>query len=98
MRFLSVSGANARSCPASLDDKRVAQVAGDIARTVVGQDPGSIGAELCRRKEIVQNLYYRWSKEFSGGRKKRLACDTARAVTSEEVKEAAPRGQRCSCP
>jgi transposase len=25
-------------------------------------------AELCRREGIVQNLYYRWSKEFSGGR------------------------------
>ena len=25
-------------------------------------------AELCRREQINQNLYYRWSKEFSGGR------------------------------
>jgi transposase len=24
-------------------------------------------AELCRREGIVQNLYYRWSKEFSRG-------------------------------
>ena len=36
-------------------------------------------AELCRREGIVQNLYYRWSKEFLEARKKRLAGDTARA-------------------
>src|SRR5258708_26527980 len=24
-------------------------------------------AELCRREGIVQNLYYRWSKDFDGG-------------------------------
>jgi hypothetical protein len=33
-------------------------------------------AELCRREGIVQNLYYRWSKEFLGAAKKRLAGDT----------------------
>ena len=44
-------------------------------------------AELCRREGIVQNLYYRWSKEFLEGGKKRLAGDTARAATSDEVKE-----------
>ena len=36
---------------------------------------------------IVQNLYYRWSKEFLEAGKKRLAGDTARAATSDEVKE-----------
>ena len=44
-------------------------------------------AELCRREGIVQNLYYRWSKDFLGAGKKRLAGDTARAASSEEVKE-----------
>ena len=44
-------------------------------------------AELCRREGIVQNLYYRWSKEFLEASKKRLAGDTARAATSDEVKE-----------
>src|SRR6516162_8268769 len=43
-------------------------------------------AELCRREGIVQNLYYRWSKEFLEAAKKRLAGDTARAATSDEVK------------
>ena len=29
-------------------------------------------AELCRREGIVQNLYYRWSKDFLEAGKKRL--------------------------
>jgi transposase len=44
-------------------------------------------AELCRREGIVQNLYYRWSKEFLEAGKKRLAGDTAGAATSDEVKD-----------
>ena len=44
-------------------------------------------AKLCRREGIVQNLYYRWSKEFLEAGKKRLAGDTARAATADEVKE-----------
>src|SRR5437762_12313477 len=44
-------------------------------------------AELCRREGIVENLYYRWSKDFLEAGKKRLAGDTARAATSDEVKE-----------
>src|SRR6187402_3289034 len=43
-------------------------------------------AELCRREGIAQNLYYRWSKEFLEAGKKRLAGDTAREATSDEVK------------
>ena len=43
-------------------------------------------AELARRRGIAQNLYYRWSKEFLEAGKKRLAGDTAREATSDEVK------------
>jgi transposase len=43
-------------------------------------------AELCRREGISQNLYYRWSKEFLEAGKKRLAGDTAREATSDEVR------------
>jgi len=43
-------------------------------------------AALCRKEGINQNLYYRWSKEFLEAGKKRLAGDTAREATSEEVK------------
>lgn len=44
-------------------------------------------AELCRREGINQNLYYRWSKEFLEAGKKRLAGDTSRDATSDEVKD-----------
>ena len=44
-------------------------------------------AELCRREGIAQSLYYVWSKEFMEAGKRRLAGDTARAATSDEVKD-----------
>ncbi len=47
---------------------------------------GSI-AELCRREGINNNIYYRWSKEFLEAGKRRLAGDTAREATSDEVKQ-----------
>ena len=34
-----------------------------------------------------RTLYYRWSKDFLEAGKKRLAGDTARAATSDEVKD-----------
>lgn len=43
-------------------------------------------AELCRKEGINPNLYYRWSREFLEAGKKRLAGDTAREATSDEVK------------
>ncbi len=43
-------------------------------------------AELCRREGIAQSLYYLWSKEFLEAGKCRLAGDTARAATTDEVK------------
>ena len=44
-------------------------------------------AELCRREGLNSNVYYRWSKEFMEAGKKRLAGDTVREATSDEVKE-----------
>ena len=44
-------------------------------------------AELCRRERIARNLYYRWSEDFLEAGKKRLAGDTARAATSDEVND-----------
>ncbi len=44
-------------------------------------------AELCRREGIASLMYYGWSKEFLDAGKRRLAGDTARAATSDEVKE-----------
>jgi transposase len=43
-------------------------------------------AALCRREGIAESLYYTWSKEFLEAGKKRLAGDTARSATSDEVK------------
>jgi transposase len=42
-------------------------------------------AELCRRQGIVSSMYYGWSKEFLEAGKRRLAGDSARAATSDEV-------------
>ena len=43
-------------------------------------------AALCRSEGIAESLYYNWSKEFLEAGKKRLAGDTARAATTDEVK------------
>ncbi len=43
-------------------------------------------SELCRREGISASMYYGWSKEFLEAGKRRLAGDTARAATSDEVK------------
>ena len=44
-------------------------------------------AELCRREGIAESLYYSWSKEFLEAGKRRLAGDTARSATTNEVKD-----------
>jgi transposase len=44
-------------------------------------------AELCRREGITESLYYSWSKEFLEAGKRRPAGDTARAATTNEVKD-----------
>ena len=44
-------------------------------------------AELCRREGIASSMYYGWSKDFLEAGKKRLAGDTARAATPDEVKD-----------
>ncbi len=44
-------------------------------------------AELCRREGIAQSMYYTWSKEFMEAGKRRLAGNTARAATTDEVKD-----------
>ena len=43
-------------------------------------------ATPCRREGIADSLYYSWSKEFLEAGKKRLAGDTARQASSNEVK------------
>ncbi len=48
------------------------------------RDEGTI-AELCRREGIAQSLCYKWGKEFLEAGKGRLAGDTKRQATSDEV-------------
>ena len=43
-------------------------------------------AALRRREGIAESLYYAWSKEFLEAGKRRLAGDTARAATTDEVR------------
>ena len=43
-------------------------------------------AEICRREGLAKSQYYVWSKEFLEAGKRRLAGDTARAATTDEVK------------
>ena len=43
-------------------------------------------ASVCSRDGIAESLYYSWSKEFLEAGKRRLAGDTAREATSQEVK------------
>jgi transposase len=50
-------------------------------------------AELCRREGIASSMYYGWSKEFLEAGKRRLAGDTARAATSDEVKDLRRKAQ-----
>ena len=44
-------------------------------------------AELCRKKGIAQGVYYKWSKDFMEAGKRRLAGDTSRAATTDEVRD-----------
>jgi len=41
--------------------------------------------ELCRREEIKPGAFYAWTKEFMEAGKERLARDTARDATREEI-------------
>jgi transposase len=44
-------------------------------------------AEPCRREGIAPSMDYAWSKEFFEAGKRRLTGDTARAATSDEVRD-----------
>lgn len=44
-------------------------------------------AELCRKENIAQTLYYKWSKDFMEAGKRRLSGDTKREANTTEVVE-----------
>ena len=51
-------------------------------------------AELCRKHGISQAMFYKWNKEFMEAGKKRLAGDTAREATSDEVADLRKENQK----
>ncbi len=51
-------------------------------------------AELCRKHAISQAMFYKWSKEFMEAGKKRLAGDTTREATSDEVADLRKENQK----
>jgi len=51
-------------------------------------------AEICRKHGIAESMFYKWNKEFLEAGKKRLAGDTAREATSDEVTELRKENQR----
>jgi transposase len=51
-------------------------------------------AELCRKHAITQALFYKWNKEFMEASKKRLAGDTSREATSDEVADLRKENQK----
>ncbi len=51
-------------------------------------------AELCRKHNIFEAQFYKWNKEFLEAGKKRLAGDTTREATSDEVAELRKENQR----
>ena len=42
---------------------------------------------MCRKEDIAQSPYYAWSKKFIQAGKRRLAGDTARPATTDEVRD-----------
>ena len=51
-------------------------------------------AELCRKYSINESQFYKWNNEFLEAGKKRLAGDTTREATSDEVAELKKENQR----
>ena len=51
-------------------------------------------AELYRKYSINESQFYKWNKEFLEAGKKRLASDTSREATSDEVAELKKENQR----
>ena len=43
--------------------------------------------EICRKHGISQATFYKWNKEFMEAGKKRLAGDTVREASSDEVSD-----------
>ena len=62
-----------------------------VMEAIRGESPV---AEICRKYGIHQTLFYRWNKQFLEAGKKRLAGDTTREATTDEVAELRKENQR----
>ncbi len=62
-----------------------------VMEAIRGESPV---AEICRKYGIHQAQFYRWNKEFLEAGKKRLAGDTTREATSDEVADLRKENQR----
>jgi transposase len=62
-----------------------------VMEAIRGESPV---AAICRKYGIHQAQFYRWNKEFLEAGKKRLAGDTTREATSDEVAELRKENQR----
>lgn len=51
-------------------------------------------AAICLKHGITESLFYKWNKEFLEAGKKRLAGDTTREATSDEVTALRKENQR----
>jgi transposase len=51
-------------------------------------------AAICRKHGIQKSMFYKWNKEFMEAGKKRLAGDTTREATSDEVTALRKENQR----
>ena len=51
-------------------------------------------AAICRKHGIADSVFYKWNKEFLEAGKKRLAGDTTREATSDEVTALRKENQR----
>ena len=58
-----------------------------IIRLLQEAESGLAVADGCRKHNCSEQSFYRWSKEFLEAGKKRLAGDTTRGASSDEVKE-----------
>lgn len=51
-------------------------------------------AAICRKHGIAESMFYKWNKEFMEAGKKRLAGDTTREATPDEVADLRKENQR----
>ncbi len=51
-------------------------------------------AAISRKHGIAESMFYKWNKEFMEAGKKRLAGDTTREATSDEVTDLRKENQR----